>query len=83
MNRGSFRSLAVSFDALSWTNSVVLERAGGLDVRVGVDLAGDDGIDVGEADVVAVEAVCLVYDAEALVVGLDEGDVDALQHIPY
>lgn len=50
----------------------------GRDVRVGVDLAGDDGVDVGEADVVAVEAVRLVDDAEALVAGLDEGDVDAL-----
>lgn len=50
----------------------------GRDVGVGVDLAGDDGVDVGEADVVAVEAVALVDDAEALVAGLDEGDVDAL-----
>lgn len=41
-------------------------------------LAGHDGVDVGEADVVAVEAVCLVYQLEAVVVWLDEGDVDAL-----
>lgn len=53
-------------------------RGAGGDVRVGADLAGDDGVDVGEANVVAVEAVCLVDDLEALVVGLDKGDVDAL-----
>lgn len=53
-------------------------RGAGLDVRVGVDFAGDDGVDVREADVVAVEAVCLVDDLEALVAWLDEGDVDAL-----
>lgn len=54
-------------------------RGTGRDVRVGVDLAGDDCVDVGEADVVAVEAVCLVDDPEALVVGLNECDVDALR----
>lgn len=53
-------------------------RGAGLDVRVGVDLAGDDGVDVCEADVVAVEAVCLVDDLEALVAWLDEGYVYAL-----
>lgn len=50
----------------------------GCDVGVGVGLARDDGVDVREADVVAVEAVTLVDHAEALVVGLDEGYVDAL-----
>lgn len=53
-------------------------RGAGLDVRVGVDLAGDDGVDVCEADVVAVEAVCLVDDLEALVARLDKGYVYAL-----
>lgn len=37
-------------------------RGAGLDVRVGVDLARDDGVDVREANVVAVEAVRLVDD---------------------
>lgn len=55
-------------------------RGAGGDVRVGVDLAGDDCVDVREADVVAVEAVGLVDDAEALVAWLDEGDVDALRN---
>ena len=41
-------------------------------------VARDDGVDVREADVVAVEAVCLVDELEAVVAGLDEGDVDAL-----
>lgn len=51
---------------------------GGGNVGVGVGLARDDGVDVGEANLVAVEAVALVDHAEALVAGLDEGDVDAL-----
>lgn len=57
-------------------------RGAGRDVRICVDLAGDDCVDVCEADVVAIEAVCLVDDPEALVVGLDEGDVDALCVLP-
>lgn len=49
--------------------------------RVAVPLARfarGDGVDVGEADVVAVEAVRLVDLEEARVIGFDECDVDAL-----
>lgn len=55
-----------------------LGGAGG-DVRVRARLARDDGVDVGEAHVVAVEAVGLVDLGDARVAGLDEGDVDALE----
>lgn len=48
------------------------------DVGVGAGLAGDDGVDVGEAHVVAVEAVGRVDLGDAGVIWFDEGDVDAL-----
>lgn len=48
------------------------------DVGVGAGFAGDDGVDVGKADVVAVEAVGGVDFGDAGVVWFDEGYVDAL-----
>lgn len=50
----------------------------GRDIRVGARLARDDSVDLGEAHVVAVEAVGRVDLAEAGVVGFDEGDVNTL-----
>ena len=41
-------------------------------------IARHDGVEVGEANVVAVEAVGLVHLGKAHVTGLDKGDVDAL-----
>lgn len=41
--------------------------------------AGGDGVDVGEADVIAVEAIGLVDLFKSGIVGLDECDIDALR----
>ena len=60
------------------------EEEGGFGAGRGVaaDGLGGDGVDVGEADVAAVEAVGLVDVAEALIAGFDKGDVDALLRAP-
>src|SRR3569833_91591 len=60
------------------------EEEGGFGAGRGVaaDGRGGDGVDVGEADVAAVEAVGLVDVAEALIAGFDKGDVDALLRAP-
>lgn len=54
-----------------------LGGAGG-DVRVGIRLARDDGVDVGETHIIAVEAVGRVHHWDTWVIGLDESDVDTL-----
>lgn len=51
----------------------------GCDVGVCAGLTRDDGVDVSEADVVAVEAVALIDLCESRVAGLNEGYIDALE----
>lgn len=41
--------------------------------------AGGNGVDIGEADVIAVEAIGLVDLFKSGIVGLDECDIDALR----
>jgi hypothetical protein len=53
-------------------------RAGFANVGVGAGLLGRDGVDLCEADVGGVEAVCLVDFGDSLVSWFGEDDVDAL-----
>lgn len=50
------------------------------DVWIGVGFACDDGVDIGKAHVVAVEAVGLVDLCDARVAWFGKGDVDTLNN---